>query len=402
MLSRLQQELLEHSEENSIDSDHPDHFVGAHPLTAGIQTALERHQQPDLIDRLLRLLRVRPESSDDPRWLANLVVEVLERVALGTYAFNERPARLPVHEEARVVVVGDWGSGLLGALRVAEQMRIQVVEALEQGRQVHVVHLGDVCTYAGEKREYRHNVLAKGRWPVTKRQARGGHVYSWALNGNHDMFSGGRHYFETMLHDPRFRLQKGGGKPTSYFVLHSVCWNIIGLDTAWRTELLTTGGIAELKDPQADVVAQVVAEDPKRSTLLLSHHQLTSIYDPTRIGKELPDKLKPVLGEGRVKAWIWGHEHRAMGFKEYDGVQFPRCLGHGGMLTRYPSTPPALLPDGPRPPVSLWEAKPDPPLDVDGEEYYRNGFAVLDLHGSEIEVRYFDDYGQVVHTEAFG
>ena len=44
-------------------------------------------------------------------------------------------------------------------------------------------------------------------WPVTADQAGAG-VTSWSLNGNHDMYSGGFGYFQTLLADPRFAAQR--------------------------------------------------------------------------------------------------------------------------------------------------------------------------------------------------
>jgi Calcineurin-like phosphoesterase len=420
VLKLLHQELVDHKDASSTGGTDPHNFVGAHPLTAHIQTHLERDHHPTLADRILRLLHIRSMSSDDPQWVLDPIVEELERVVRGPHAFNQNPAHAEMTDDARLIVVGDWGSGLLGAQRLADQMRLAVAEALKAGREVHVVHLGDVY-YAGEKREYQDNVLGRDFWPVNKQQARRG-AYSWALNGNHDMFSGGYHYFGTMLSDPRFRTQWSGSenqssrhdlthrlisrsptlirrvlttqRPTSYFALQSHHWNIIGLDTAWSPSRLSMGKVAVLQDPQADQIARLVASAPTSKTLLLSHHQLMSIYEPDRIGPELPEKLKPVFAQGPVKAWLWGHEHRGMAFAGDDRVEFPRCLGHGGLLTSYPSVAPTLPPGSPPPPGRLWEADGDQ-VHLNGKDWYRNGFAVLDLQGAEIHARYLDDRGKV-------
>ena len=68
-----------------------------------------------------------------------------------------------------------------------------------------------------------------------------------------------------------------------------------------------------------------------RKLVLLSHHQLMSVYDQADLGPVLPAKLGPVLDSGRVTGWWWGHEHRCMGFEAGHGVRFPRCIGHGGV-----------------------------------------------------------------------
>jgi hypothetical protein len=126
--------------------------------------------------------------------------------------------------------------------------------------------------------------------------------------------------------------------------------------------------------------------------VLFSHHQLVSAYDREDIGPELTDKLGPVLNSRRVTAWWWGHEHRSMAFKPAGGVQFPRCLGHGGV--------PVLQEHAEHDPIpepGLWE---DRGVDEkDGQPWAKFGFAVLDLNGPQIDVRYIDQGGVVVRTE---
>jgi hypothetical protein len=66
-------------------------------------------------------------------------------------------------------------------------------------------------------------------WPVKPAQA--GAITSWCLNGHHDMYSGGRGYFRTVLSDPRFARQQRSNR----FVLRHPKWEILGLDTAWTS-----------------------------------------------------------------------------------------------------------------------------------------------------------------------
>jgi hypothetical protein len=60
----------------------------------------------------------------------------------------------------------------------------------EVGRRDLHVHLGDVY-YAGLKKEYASNVSK--RWPVPVGYEK--NVRSWAIPGNHDMYSGGHGFF---------------------------------------------------------------------------------------------------------------------------------------------------------------------------------------------------------------
>jgi hypothetical protein len=327
---------------------------------------------------------------DDPDWYVFIAKGVLERLGAGNAPFNEAPAEYDdVAGDARLVVVGDWGTGLPRARDVAAQMRERISEAVAGGRQVHVLHLGDVY-YSGLETEDQRRFL--DLWPVTREQADAG-VTSWSLNGNHDMYSGGFGYFGTLLRDPRFGHQRSpDGKPTSFFRLRSPSWDFIGLDTSWDSDVTSAGKVGVLTDPQGRYVAAVAGQS-SRKLVLFSHHQLLSVYDQADVGTTLPAKLAPVLNDNRVTAWWWGHEHRAIAYEAAAGIRYPRCLGHGGV---------PVLPDGAPPagstPAITWHSTRT--VREDGQDRTRFGFAVLDLHPDRIEVAYVDDDGYIPHTEA--
>ena len=87
------------------------------------------------------------------------------------------------------------------------------------------IHLGDVY-YSGTKDEFRDYFLGPRCWPRgTLGETRGGARGTYALNGNHEMYSGGAGYFRRAL--PAF------GQETSYFCLENAHWRIIGLDTGY-------------------------------------------------------------------------------------------------------------------------------------------------------------------------
>jgi hypothetical protein len=339
------------------------------------------------IESLVHPVRYGP---DDSAWVTDIARAVLERLARGNHPFNPAPAEYTIGADARVVIVGDWGTGLPRARAVSEFMAEEVAQALGEGREAHVVHLGDVY-YSGLEEEVRRNVLAAELWPVTVEQARAG-VSSWSLNGNHDMYGGGFGYFETLLGDERFSRQRSpDGKTTSFFRLLSPSWDLVALDTSWDTDVLSQGLVGVLEDPQAAFVARVAGES-ERKLMLLSHHQLVSVYDKQDIGQVLPAKLAPVLDGGHVTAWLWGHEHRCMGFSEAGGVRFPRCIGHGGVpvLTTRAAGDPVPAP-------GAWEERGF--LEYRGDHWARFGFAILDFADEQIDVRYRDDRGVTTRSE---
>jgi Calcineurin-like phosphoesterase len=386
----------------------PDHvpYLSRDPMVSLLQSSLDEklrangvveerpHEGPwtrigHAIERIARhLLQGEQMGPRDPAWVTDVGSEMLKRLSKGNHPFNERPAELEIDEPPLLVVVGDWGSGLPRACAVGSLMAKEVADGIGAGRSVHVIHLGDVY-YSGTEDEYRRNVLADGRWPVTAAQAREHGVTSWALNGNHDMYGGGWGFFEVQLGDARFARQRSADGPTSFFRIRTPRWDLVGLDTSWDPRLLAQGHQGVLQDPQAAWVARW-AEDAAatdRRLMLLSHHQLVSALDTGDVGVELARKLGPVLDAGRVRAWLWGHEHRCVGYSPQQGVEYLRCIGHGGVpIAPFPQ-------DQPVPPPGIWMERGS---FQDGDGVWgRFGYAVLDFQADgRIAVRYVDDLGQ--------
>lgn len=309
----------------------------------------------------------------DIRWISSALAMGIRKFR-GRHPFNTTPAEPVVAgERARLLLVGDWGSGLPRARKVAGQMRRVLDEGKAAGLEQHVVHLGDVY-YSGWKREYQTRFLDP--WPVHLAEAET--IGSWSLNANHDMYSGGHDYYDYLLADARFARQQR----SSFFSIVSSHWQVMGLDTGWKE--------GDLQDPQADWVHEAARDGSGRKLLLLSHHQPYSPYE--KGSPVLLDKLGATLSTGRVDAWFWGHEHRCLSLRPHLGVAQGRCIGHGGI------------------PVYQWHDDGDPtpaPVRYEHRGAFREGlerwalfgFAVLDLDGPRIQVRYIDENGLEHHRE---
>jgi hypothetical protein len=376
-------------------------FIARDPVVSLLQSAIEQYYQeqaPDQIEEAphtdgtarrggatipvaagRRLRGSRPAtrrgrrildrfSETDPGWVSSALAMGL-RLFRRRHEFKDAPAapvRLP--DRSRVILVGDWGSGIPRALKVSAQMRTVLDEGLRDQLPQHVIHLGDVY-YSGFGWEYEKRVLADGCWPVRTDEA--ATIGSWALNGNHDMYSGGHGYYKVLLCDPRFARQQ----QSSYFSLFNDHWKILGLDSAWKDQ--------RLYGDQSKWVAREVAAH-KGKVMLLSHHQLFSSYDSA--ADELGVGVEGPLLDGRLDAWFWGHEHRCMTFREWNGVKHARCIGHGGV------------------PVYMWHDTDDE-YPTPGVYEYREfikkglerwamfGFAILDFDGPNLHVRYVDEDG---------
>lgn len=308
----------------------------------------------------------------DIRWISALTAMGL-RLCRGKYKFNEEPSTkepLKIANNARVLLVGDWGSGVPRAQDIGKRMREELDKGKSAGLQQHVVHLGDVY-YSGWDREYRNRFL--NYWPVRADEA--STISSWTLNGNHDMYSGGHGYYTVALNDLRFKPWQNG---SSFFSLENDHWRIFGLDTAYDD--------FDLRSPQPKWVKDHVDGAASRKIMLLSHHQLFSAYESG--GPRLKDKLGPLLGSSRVTSWFWGHEHRCVLYKEAcEGVKFGRCIGHGGVPVYMNHKLGDPLPD---PGIYEFRSYLAPnPL----EHWALFGFVVLDFRNDAISLRYIDERG---------
>lgn len=317
-----------------------------------------------------RFETAKPKIFSDPLWIGSGVAMGL-RLARGRHEFNVRPAEHPIHAEARIVVVGDWGSGIPRALKVRDQMTRFIEEGRRDRREVHVIHLGDVY-YSGFGWEYEKRFLTP--WPVSD----SADAHSWTLAGNHDMYAGGHGYYKTCLNDPRF----SGHGHSSWFSLTNGDWQFVGLDTAHKG-----GG---LRPPQGQWLAKQAITNPGRKLFLLSHHQPFSVYGHGY--DELAVETSAVRETGRVKAWFWGHEHGCVLYKPYMGIEFGRCVGNGGIPEYMPREP-----SDPYPEPAMWELRERRPKL--GQPWNTFGFAVIDLKGEMLDVRYVDEDGAIVKRE---
>ena len=106
-------------------------------------------------------------------------------------------------------------------------------------------------------------------------------------------------------------------------------------------------------------------------------------------GEKLLKKLEDPLTRERVRAWFWGHEHRCVLYEPREHIEYPRCVGHGG--------------------IPFYVAKGIPPRGViyeyrDGfsdllESWNYFGFVVLDFEDDKIVVSYINERNLKHHEE---
>jgi calcineurin-like phosphoesterase family protein len=201
-------------------------------------------------------------------------------------------------DTGRIAVVGDWGTNLYGApVSAASIKRTAGYELL--------LHLGDIY-YSGTKTEAKKRFLEACPTGAGK--------VSRALNGNHEMYSGGFAYFDDIL--PKFK------QPSSYFALQNTNWMLVGLDTAHTDHALDTQQVAWLK--------AVVQKAEQRKVILFSHHQPFSRLD--KQGPNLQTALADLFQKKAITASYWRHEHNCIIYDEHPKFGLlGRCIGHGGI-----------------------------------------------------------------------
>lgn len=281
-------------------------------------------------------------------------------------------------DNGRIAMAADWGTGLYGAPKIAEQIR-------KQGPFDLLLHLGDVY-YSGTEAEVQERMLKL--WP--KDAAR----VTRALNSNHEMYSGGFGYF-----DLEFR---AFDQRSSYFAFQNEQWLLLFLDTAYVDH--------DLDATQVGWINTVISGAGRRKIVLFSHQQLFSRLDQQ--GPKLKKALSHLLGSKLVKAWYWGHEHHAVLYEAHEEYHLlARCLGNGGIPSPRKSAVVSAAAEKSIGPVS-WKrfAKTeDSPsclvLDgrnafVEGEEktFGPHGFMTLEFRGPRITERVYLADGTEIFT----
>ena len=277
---------------------------------------------------------------------------------------------------ARIALTADWGTGLYGAPKIAEQMT-------RMGGFDLLMHLGDVY-YSGTREEIQARFL--DLWP------RAAGRVSRTLNSNHEMYSGGFGYFDLAL--PALQ------QASSYFAFATDHWLLVGLDTAYVDH--------DIDNQQVAWLNAVIRSAGDKRVVLFSHQQPYSRLDSQ--GPKLQKALRHLLEDKAITAWYWGHEHQCVLYDAHPRFGLlGRCLGNGGIpearkrrvreapveqsvahitwkrLSATDESPACLALDGPN-------------LDIPEkhETFVPHGFMTLELDGPALTERVFLADGQQI------
>lgn len=317
-------------------------------------------------------------------WLA----DYLRTLLIGRHPFPDydqsdpRAGRYTMPGEVSLALAADWASGTRNAYRVREQ-----ILQLEPGI---TMHLGDVY-FTGSQQEFDEYFLGQDDWPRGNLQPGNGISArpSYALNGNHEMYSGGHAYFKA--------IRDHFGQPASFFCLENDHWRIVALDSGYSARLLPGFDLLpwwiRLQPQNLRWLREnVLSTDDQRPIILLSHHQWFSAFETeyVRLGRGLGN-------DPRFLFWFWGHEHRLAAYGRYQRhPQGPhiraRCIGHGGM-------PIEDIDDPVRRDRNLVAYDRRPAGTVNGKPVGYCGFAYLEFDGDRLTISYREETGRVLLRE---
>jgi hypothetical protein len=138
-------------------------------------------------------------------------------------------ALLAADGSIRIALAGDWGTGTDVSQQVADSMGSVNPEL--------TIHLGDVY-YVGLENEVEQNCLGANAGSYQGVPWKWGSKGSFALNGNHEMYSGGNGYYNDFL--PKLGIPTSQDKQqlASYFCLETPVWRILAIDTGYNSDVV--------------------------------------------------------------------------------------------------------------------------------------------------------------------
>jgi hypothetical protein len=290
-----------------------------------------------------------------------------------------------------IALLADWASNTIECQKIAQQ----------SGGNDYSIHLGDTY-YVGNDQEIAENFDPDqgGTWPY-------GTLGSFAIPGNHEMYSGGKSYFTQLLPsmgvyqadiDDPVQVQQA-----SFFCLENDYWRIIGLDTGYTS----LKGITEddntdldLRPEQQDWLKNTInLSGDNRGIIVLSHHQCFSAFENEFLNPA--STISNLMASGRNIIWLCGHEHW---FSVYgpntlaNGVNiFCRCIGNGGMPVELDIEGGVKKPNDPNNVhnsvnrnLVFYDQRQREVLS-NGIRLGHNGYALLTLQGNTAIISYCDD-----------
>lgn len=282
--------------------------------------------------------------------------------------------------DARVAIIGDWGTGLDDAIQMVKNI-------VHRCNPTAIIHLGDIY-YSGTPDEcsqaFTEALIAAGADDIPV----------FTLPGNHDYYALGYGFYPMLAHlNPRTR---GALQEASYFCLRTVDggYQFLGMDTGYSDANPGDQVNPDYAGPWLQPTEVQWHKDKldhfEGATILLSHHQLYSTN--AKLNGSVSEYaglpyLNPYLYQAfwpylqtKVATWIWGHEHNFALYKPgllqlQQGVllgcsAYEELTSANPYAQTYPEISYQTVPGG-------WQLGTN--TDPNGTGYYNHAFAILDF-----------------------
>jgi hypothetical protein len=304
-----------------------------------------------------------------------------------------------------ITLAADWGSDTPQSEFVGRMMA--------EKKSDYTIHLGDTY-YSGTEKEMASNFGGGGNdmgiWPR-------GLAGSFALAGNHEMFSSGKAYYDMITDADRgfgiinLQTKKFSGQAAPCFCLRTSHWCILGLDTGYQS---LRRGIFRSHPDNLDLHIPdeiltwlkdtVKLGEEKRGILVLTHHQYMSAFNKEDEFSNPASDLEKIIPRREI-IWICGHEHRFSMYgkfkKSSDHITaYVRCIGNGGMPDEH--TDKRFAPDEKAKEFNLvlYDKRTADNIelgeDEEGEKWIEgigfNGYALIKIAGQDLSIQYYASY----------
>ena len=358
------------------ERESPDHeYHSRDPLTGLIQSQLQDNVIPEL----------QATGQGNPVvWIPAGVRGVLEHFKQKhPFISATAKSRIEIPSKCKIALLGDWGAPNDHAKRLGEL-------AIGKGAD-YVIHLGDIY-FSGTRSECNEFIR---RWPLRDADGQPLKGRSFALNGNHEMYSLGIPYFTQVL--------SAFGQEASYFTLYNEHWQLQGLDTAYVPFSISGANVDARLQVQWNWLLDSIKQNPAKANIFLSHNQPVSAHLPElEAAQDLMNearRLLGIVGGTSIYAWFFGHEHRCAIYDDrVESALFRARLIGNGSIPHHPQEE-----TGPEKDRSGAAATPILKVNkralTEDSSVAVSTFALLTLDGSNIHVDYIDEDDVIFHSE---
>ena len=303
------------------------------------------------------------------------------------YPFKEATerSRILIPNKCKIALLADWGADNDHAKRIGDI-------AIRQGAD-YVIHLGDIY-YAGAQSECEAFVK---NWPLKDAAGNPLAGRSFALNGNHEMYSMGKYYFTTVL--------SAFSQEASYFTLYNDAWQLQGLDTAYVPFTIDGGGSDNRLQVQWKWLTESIDQNPTKRNIFLTHNQPVSAHIPEyTAASTLMDqwwKLAKDRGFTFAFAWFFGHEHRCTIYDDLEADGKPtnfkaRLIGSGAIPHLPQHEKAAEVAANGASTTRIWRVNG---ATIGNGLTASSSFAILSLDGPSCTVEYIDENEAIFYKE---